>query len=126
MLWLAIGAGGAIGAIVRHALDLGVHRWVGGGRFPVGIFLVNMAGCCGIGLLAGLVSSGRMPVTESQRLFTFVGLLGGFTTFSSYSLDTYALLREGRPGLALLNGGGQVVIGLAAVALGMKAAGWRG
>jgi CrcB protein len=123
VIWIAVGAGGALGAMARHGVNHLLH-----GRFPAvpaGIFIVNALGCLAIGLFAGLLASSRIQVGELGRTFLVVGLLGGFTTFSSYGLDTLTLARGGHTGLALLNGLGQVGVGLAAVWLGFSAGSWR-
>jgi CrcB protein len=120
---MAIGAGGALGAMARHGVNhLLQARFP---AFPAGIFVVNALGCLAIGLFAGLVASSRVQVGEVGRTFVVVGLLGGFTTFSSYGLDTLTLARGGHTGLALANGLGQVAVGLAAVWLGFSAGSWR-
>jgi CrcB protein len=123
VIWLAVGLGGGIGAVARHAVN-GVVTLRFGGGFPVGIFVVNTAGCLAIGLLAGLAAAGRLPVAEVGRTFLIAGLLGGFTTFSSFGLDTFTLLRGGQPALAFGNAAGQVVVGLFAVWLGFSAGSW--
>jgi CrcB protein len=123
VIWIAIGAGGALGAMARHALNHLLHGRYG--AFPAGIFLVNALGCLAIGLFAGLLASTRIQVGETGRTFIVVGLLGGFTTFSSYGLDTLTLARGGHLALAVTNAVGQVVVGLAAVWLGFTAASWR-
>ena len=79
---------------------------------------VNVIGCAIIGLLAGQLAIGRLTMSASMRLFVFVGLLGGFTTFSSFGLDTFALVREGRHYAAVFNVATQVTLGLLAVAGG--------
>jgi CrcB protein len=78
-----------------------------------------------IGVLAGLLASTRLHLGEVSRTFLIVGVLGGFTTFSSYSLDSYTLIRSGQTGLALVNAAGQVIVGLAALAVGFAVASWR-
>lgn len=93
--------------------------------FPVGIAAVNVLGCLAGGLLAGLLASGRLQAGEMVRLFLVVGLLGGFTTFSAFGLDTVTLLRGNHTALALANIVGQPVLGVAAVWLGFIAASWR-
>lgn len=118
--WLAVGVGGAIGALTRHALNGWVLRLNLVPGFPAGIFLVNIAGSAAIGLLAGMLASGRLHVSADLRAFLMVGILGGFTTFSSFSLDTLALLRTGQPGMAALNVFGQVALSLAAAAVGYR------
>ena len=124
MLWLAIAIGGGLGAVARHAVNH-LFNLRFGTTFPAGIFVVNAIGCLTIGLLAGLIASTRLHLGEVGRTFVFVGILGGFTTFSSYGLDTYTLLRGGHTGLGLLNGVGQMVVGLGAVWLGFAMGDWR-
>jgi CrcB protein len=120
MTWLLVGVGGAIGAMARHALNHLVHqRWVSS-TFPTGIFLVNVLGSVIIGAIAGLLASGRMHWSLSARTFVVVGVLGGFTTFSSFSLDTLALARDGHVGLALWNVAGQVGLSLLGVWAGFR------
>jgi len=123
MNWVAIAAGGALGAVARHALNVAL-----GGRysvFPVGILAINAIGCFAIGMVAGLLAAGYAHVGEIGRLFLVVGVLGGFTTFSAYSLDTLTLLRGGHTGLALVNAVGQPLVGVAAVWIGFSAGSWR-
>jgi CrcB protein len=115
--WLAVGIGGALGSMARHAVNVLVsHRL--GQAVPYATLAVNLAGCLAIGLLAGLVAGDRVAMTPEMRTFVFVGILGGFTTFSSFGLDTFVLAREGRHLAAILNAAGQVVFGLVAVAAG--------
>ncbi|MCC7044419.1 MAG: fluoride efflux transporter CrcB [Acidobacteria bacterium] len=120
MTWLVVGVGGALGAMSRHALNGWVLRLNLIPGFPAGIFLVNVVGSAAIGLLAGLIASGRLQVSPDVRTFLMVGILGGFTTFSSFSLDTIALLRTGQPGMAALNVFGQLALSLAAAAIGYR------
>jgi CrcB protein len=118
MTWIAVAIGGALGSLTRHALNHVVHtRWLTT-RFPVSTVVVNLSGCFIIGLLAGLLASDRLALRAHSREFIFVGLLGGFTTFSTFGLDTLFLSRTGSVGQAALNVGLQVVGGLAAVWLG--------
>lgn len=115
--WLAVGLGGALGSLARHGVNMLVsHRL--GQVVPYATFAVNLAGCAVIGLLAGMIAGGRIAMTPEMRTFVFVGILGGFTTFSSFGLDTFVLAREGRQLAAALNVAGQVVLGLGAVATG--------
>ena len=95
MLWIAVGVGGALGTMARHGVNVLVHQRWSVQRFPLGTVIVNVTGCCIIGLLAGLVISGRLPMRLYWREFVFVGLLGGFTTFSTFGLDTIVLVRSG-------------------------------
>jgi CrcB protein len=121
VILLAIAVGGGTGAILRHLANHVVQGRFGA-SFPGGIFLVNVAGCLVIGLFAGLIASARIHVGEVARAFVVVGLLGGFTTFSSFGLDTFTLARGGHFGAALFNAVGQLVLGLTAVWLGYAAA----
>lgn len=125
MLWLVIGAGGALGALARHLVNHAVHSRFLATSFPAGIFIVNIAGSLTIGLLAGALASQRLSAGEHLRAFLVVGLLGGFTTFSSFGLDTFTLVRGGQPALAAFNALGQMVLGLAAVWIGFAAGAWR-
>jgi CrcB protein len=121
--WLLVGLGGACGAAARHALALWITRaMAGGAAFPIGIFIVNVLGSAAAGTVAGLAAAGRFPSGDGLRLFVVVGLLGGFTTFSTFTVDTLALLRAGRPELAALNVVGQVLVALAATAIAWRVA----
>jgi CrcB protein len=115
--WLAVAAGGAIGSVARHGVNrLVLHAWPLV-RFPVATVIVNLVGFVIIGLLAGVIAVGRLPMRANWREFVFVGILGGFTTFSTFGLDTITLLRSGDSGLAWMNVLVQVVGGLAGVYL---------
>lgn len=115
MTWIAVAVGGALGSLARHAVNHLVHeRWLTT-RFPVATVVVNVAGCLVIGLLAGLIASERIELRLHWREFVFVGLLGGFTTFSTLGLDTFLLARTDSGAQAALNVAVQVVAGLAAV-----------
>lgn len=118
MVWLLVGAGGALGSIARHGLNRLVHQGHLESSFPLGIFLVNVIGSAGIGVLGGVVASGRMELNFEARTFLIVGLLGGFTTFSSFSFDSFALIRNGHLGQAMWNVVGQVGLSLIGVWLG--------
>lgn len=117
--WIAVGLGGALGSMARHGVNRLVHQHWPELRFPLGTVVVNVVGCCVIGVLAGLVVSGRLPMRFYWREFVFVGIVGGFTTFSTFGLDTIILLRTGSPAQALSNVAVQVVCGLGAVYVGM-------
>ena len=81
LVWVAVGAGGALGSLARHAVNRAVqHHWPLE-RFPLATLAVNLSGCAVIGVLAGLIVSGRLPMRQPWREFVFVGILGGFTTF---------------------------------------------
>jgi CrcB protein len=120
MTWIAIAVGGALGSVARHGVNHLVHvRWLSM-RFPIGIVVVNVAGCLMIGLLAGLLASERIALREHWQKFVFVGLLGGFTIFSAFGLDTFLLTRTDSVGQAAVNVAIQVIGGLAAVWLGYQ------
>jgi CrcB protein len=114
MTWIAIALGGALGSAARHAVNLGVSR-LHGVPHPYSTAIVNIVGCAVIGLLAGLIAAGHLRLAPAARAFVFVGILGGFTTFSSFGLDTLTLTHEGRHGLAFGNVLLQVGLGLTAV-----------
>ncbi len=109
--------GGALGSVARHGANVATARWLGQAS-PYATVFVNISGCLIIGLLAGLTTTGTLRLGEPARLFVFVGLLGGFTTFSSLGLDTLALVRSGATGAAMANVAAQVVIGIGSVFLG--------
>jgi CrcB protein len=98
---LLVGLAGLAGTLCRYWLSGAFARRYGE-AFPAGTLAVNLLGCFAAGLLFHLVQE-RHAFSETARAAVFVGLLGGFTTFSSYGLQTFELLREGRPGLAALN-----------------------
>ena len=120
--WLLVGLGGALGAMARHAVNHAAHQRMLASTFPAGIFIVNVAGSTIIGAVAGLVASGRLHMSYPARTFVIVGLLGGSTTFSSFSLDTLALVRDGHHAQALWNVVGQVGLSLVGVWLGFRLA----
>ena len=122
MIWILVALGGAIGSVARHGLNHVVHQRALSTTFPIGIFIVNVAGCVAMGVVAGMLTSGRWHWSIEARTFVAVGLLGGFTTFSSFSLDTIALVQNGHLAQAAWNVVGQVTLGLAAVWLGLKLA----
>jgi CrcB protein len=115
---LAVAAGGALGATLRYLLVNAIQR-VFFQPFPLGTLFVNVLGCLAAGLALGWLSA-RAPNAESLRLFLVVGVLGGFTTFSAFGVETVALVREGRASAALLYVSASLVAGLAAVALGLR------
>lgn len=119
VLW--VGIGGAVGSMARHGVNVAVHRWLGA-AVPHATAVVNIVGCLVIGLLAGLVATGQWRVTPSTRAFVFVGIMGGFTTFSSLGLDTFTLMAEGRTAQAVGNVAVQLFVGLGAVFAGYAAA----
>jgi CrcB protein len=118
---LVIAIGGAIGTAARHGVNLLCARLLER-PIPYATATVNMAGAGLIGLLAGLIASGRLQMAPTVRAFVFVGLLGGLTTFSSYMLDSFTLATGGEVGMAFANVAGQTVLGFVAVWAGYTAA----
>lgn len=117
MTWIAVAVGGALGSMARHFVNLEVaHRLER--AVPWSTFVVNVIGCLTIGLLAGRVASGRLHLSNLARTFIFVGVLGGFTTFSSFGLDTFTLGHGGDHKAAVWNIIGQVSLGVGGVWLG--------
>src|ERR687890_1680745 len=98
---LLVGLAGLAGTLCRYWLSGAVARRYGE-SFPLGTLAVNLIGCFAAGLLFQVMQE-RQAVSETARAAVFVGLLGGFTTFSSYGLQTFTLLRDGQFGLAALN-----------------------
>ncbi len=109
-----VGTGGFIGAIARYGLSGLVQRSAALSSFPYGTLAVNMLGCLLIGVAVGLVDS-RQLFGADFRLFALIGLLGGFTTWSTFGYETFALLRDADYLRALLNVAVHVVLGLALV-----------
>lgn len=114
---LLVALGGAIGAVSRYCMAGLILRHAAGCRFPVGTFVVNLAGCFLAGLLSGLAARYGFFSAEA-RVFLFTGLLGGFTTFSAFGLETFHLLRQHEILLAAGYVLGSVLFGLLFVCLG--------
>ncbi len=121
---LAIACGGAAGAVLRY-LVAGWGQRLAGGEFPVGTLLVNIIGCGVIGLLA-TAFHGRILISEELRFAILVGVLGGFTTFSTFALDAVTLTDAGQ----WLRAGSYVLasnaVGFAAAFGGVTLARWLG
>lgn len=98
---LAVAAGGALGALLRYGVSLGVHGLLGRG-FPYGTLTVNVTGSFAMGLLYVLLLE-RSALAPEWRLALLVGLLGAFTTFSSFAIETLVLVEEGAHLRALAN-----------------------
>lgn len=114
---LLIAIGGAIGSLGRYLLSSVVQR-LADASFPVGIVIVNVLGCAIFGVIVGTAEQ-RVTLSPDARAFLLVGVLGGFTTFSTFAFDSVVLMRDGQWGLALLNMIGQVVLGVTALWAGM-------
>lgn len=115
-LWVAIG--GAIGSVARFWLtEISARLW--GGDFPWGTIIANVTGSLLIGVIAALPVLGpRELLGPMGRQFLMVGIMGGYTTFSSFSLQTLTMLQHGHWGKAAANVGGSVALCLLAVAIG--------
>lgn len=114
---LLVGVGSFFGGVFRYGLSIWVHRLLDNPWFPYGTLAVNALGCLLIGFLSGLAEA-RAAFTPEVRLFLFVGVLGGFTTFSSFALETFSLARDTQSLAALVNIGLQLGFGLLAVWFG--------
>ena len=115
-LFLA-GIGGFIGSTFRYAVTGFVQNWSRSIDFPYGTLAVNLIGCFIIGFLSQLAES-RGVFTAESRTFVFIGILGGFTTFSAFGNETMTLWRDGQNTLALANVAAHLVLGLGAVWIG--------
>lgn len=113
---VVIALGGAVGALARYGLSGAVHRFTSP-YFPWGTFVVNVAGCLVFGFIAGLTDE-RLTIDQTTRAFLLVGMLGAFTTFSTFSFETMELLRNGETTAALMNAGGQLLLGMGAMLAG--------
>lgn len=124
--YLLVGIGGFIGSVARYYLSGVAQRWGDNVTFPYGTLFVNITGCLIIGVLSYLADV-RGAFTDESRAFVFVGLMGGYTTFSSFGNETMALFRNGETGPALFNVGLHVIVGLGAVWVGRWLGGliWR-
>lgn len=95
-----IGAGGAVGAVMRYWLS-GIIQRVFNGGFPWGTLSVNLIGSLIIGFLWGMFES--VIISQNMKIMIFIGLLGSFTTFSTFSLESFHLIRDGEYNLVLMN-----------------------
>lgn len=118
--WLLVFLGGGIGSVLRYALAGAVQARTDG--FPFGTLAVNAAGCLAIGLLWGVAEARGVPAGAHARVLIFAGLLGGFTTFSSFGLETLLLVETGRWPEALAYAGASLVGGVTLVAAGLVTA----
>ena len=117
MSYLLIAVGSALGGVARHWLTAVVNARLPS-AFPWGTVLVNTSGCFMIGVAVALLAPPGRWSTGQARDLVMVGLLGGYTTFSAFSLQTLQLLQQQRYALALFNVGGSVLGCLLAVAIG--------
>jgi CrcB protein len=117
MSYLLVFLGSGIGGVLRFLMSPAVQRMTNGWAFPIGTFSVNMVGCFIIGLLGQLAESKGLFQGDT-RAFVFVGILGGYTTFSSFGFETFQLIKDGEFTYAIANAMLQVILGLALVWLG--------
>ena len=118
--YVLIFLGGGIGAVARYGLQGFVHRYAGN-NFPYGTLVVNLLGCFVLGYLM-VAFEERFLMNPALRLFLTIGILGGFTTFSSFSFETVALLRDGEWMFGMSNILASVIGCLLATFAGMAAA----
>jgi len=113
--------GGAAGTGCRYGLSTFVYSVIEKPSFPYANLLINVSGSFAIGILAELFEA-RVLVSPTVRVALLTGLLGGYTTFSSFSFETFSLMRDGQMWLALVNALGSVLLGLVAVWMGVRLA----
>jgi CrcB protein len=121
MHWLLVFVGGGLGAVARHGVNRAGLALLGPG-FPWWTMAVNVTGCFAIGLLAGLF--GALETGHNARLFLVTGFLGGFTTFSAFSLDALTLWQRGEFPAAAAYAVGSVILSLVAVVAGLAVSRW--
>jgi CrcB protein len=112
-----VGSGGFLGALARFGLSGLVHRKFPLTTFPLGTLGVNLLGCLLIGVITGFAES-RQLFSPEFRIFALIGVLGGFTTFSTFGYETFVMLKDDKYLLAVANVGLHVILGLALVWLG--------
>lgn len=117
MGYLLVFLGGGLGAMLRHGVNLGAARWLGT-NFPWGTFCVNVTGSLIMGLIAGWFAL-KADASQGARLFLTTGILGGYTTFSAFSLDTALLYERGELGLAVAYVAGSVALSIAGLFAGL-------
>jgi len=110
---ILVALGGALGSVCRYGLSTAVQQ-LSSALVPYGTFVVNVSGCLVFGLIMGAAQQ-RFVLAPSARAFLLIGILGGFTTFSTFTFETFALLRAGEFVQALVNAGGQLICGLIAL-----------
>ena len=120
MSYVIVFLGGGIGAALRHGVNLGAARWLGVG-FPFGTLIVNVSGSLIMGLIAGYFAF-KGDASQNWRLFLTTGILGGYTTFSAFSLDAALLYERGEVGLAAVYVVASVVLSIAGLFAGLAIA----
>lgn len=119
-----IALGGALGALSRSVLSTWVYERANS-YFPWGTFAVNILGCYILGFVY-MLGADKLAISSNIRIFLTVGFLGAFTTFSTFSLETFYIFKSGEIRVALLNILGSMVFGLIAVLLGISSAAYLG
>jgi fluoride exporter len=117
MSYLLVFIGGGLGASLRHAVNMISARGLGT-AFPYGTFIINITGSIAMGLIAGYLAF-KGEASQPWRLFLMTGILGGYTTFSAFSLDTVLLYERGEVGLAVFYVVGSVVISIVGLFAGL-------
>ena len=112
-----VGAGGFVGTLLRYGVGGVVQRQLPLATFPYGTLVVNLLGCLVIGGLAGLIDT-RQVFSPEARVFALIGLLGGFTTYSTFGYETFAMLRDAEHLRAGANVALHVILGIGCVWLG--------
>ena len=120
--FLLVAAGGALGSMARYGLGLAAMRLAPNAAWPWGTFGANVLGGLAMGLLVGWLAFRGGAQQETIRLFAAVGILGGFTTFSSYSLEAALMIERRQLGLAAAYVAGSVVLAVAALFVGLMIA----
>jgi CrcB protein len=116
---ILVAVGGALGSVGRYMLSTAIQRYTSP-FFPYGTFVVNVLGCLIFGIIMGAARQ-RFVLGPSERAFLLIGILGGFTTFSTFTYETFALLQDGEFFRAFANVAGQLVCGLVALWAGYAA-----
>lgn len=117
MSYLLVFIGGGLGASLRHAVNVGCARACGL-NFPYGTFVINITGSLVMGLIAGYLAF-KGEASQPWRLFVMTGILGGYTTFSAFSLDAVLLYERGELGVAAFYVVGSVVLSIAGLLAGL-------
>jgi CrcB protein len=122
MNYLLVFFGGGLGASLRHAVNMACAKGLGT-AFPYGTFIINISGSTVMGLIAGYLAF-KGEATQHWRLFLMTGILGGYTTFSAFSLDTALLYERGEVSLAALYVLGSVGVSIAGLFAGLALMRW--
>jgi len=119
MAYLYVALGGALGSVARYLMQSFIGHYTGPG-FPYGTLIVNISGSAIMGLFIGWLARGDLLHGQDLRLFVAIGILGGYTTFSSFSLESITLMEEGRWGAMGAYIAASVVLSLAGLLMGLR------